>query len=331
MTGIDLSTDHKKAYFLWRYFVHRRQHYAVQKADGNYKKVPENITLETLLKHVRGEHTIGTYQMQLDNTTKWIVYDVDCHDGDDHEVAEINKQCILDVLSERHVTPLIERSGSPGSYHLWILLTQPVDAETVYEVSRQLITDRGIRVSNCEVFPKQKRIDGRKPYGNLVKLPLGKNRRTDVFSTFENMGDFETYDLERIRFSNKNVDLTKAFRTKKPQRNDVNIGGESNSSLMLYKGVRPCVKYLLENVQMVYYPGHRLRIGCASELLAMTDMSDTEIALQFKNQADFDLDKSLEGVRSVHGYHRPKCSTIRSFSKQLSVDIDNMCSECMLR
>lgn len=316
--------------FLWKYFVHRASHYAVQDRNGKYWKVTENITLPTLLKHVRGEITIGTYQICPDtDTVKWIVYDIDDHDnvGD----TDIDLYVLTKRLRERNVPFIDELSGSLGSHHLWVLLKVPVKTAMAFQWAHEMvIDDSGFMIVDCEVFPKQETVNPEKPYGNLVKLPLGLNRRCNRFSFFDSLqnGNVETIDL--TGYVPSGVQL-RTFTKGSKSNCDQNV--EGGSVVSVYSGVRPCINAILDQkVQLVHYHGHKLRIAVSSEILNVTDLSNTEVAKLFRFQSDYEFGKSLYYVESVNGYHRPKCETIRRHCKGLNcLDIMSICEKCTLR
>ncbi len=77
--------------------------------------------------HVKGQFTLGFYQIGLDDTVKWICFDIDDHKGERGPEAireELHK--LFDVLTKYGIPFLLEASGSPNSYHVWILL-KPTD------------------------------------------------------------------------------------------------------------------------------------------------------------------------------------------------------------
>lgn len=265
---------------------------------------------------------------------KWIVYDIDDHDnvGD----TDIDLYVLTKRLRERNVPFIDERSGSPGSHHLWVLLSEPVCTATAFQWANELVVDdNGFKLVDCEVFPKQKTVNPKKPYGNLVKLPLGLNRRCNRFSSFDSAGlngdvvDVELMDLNGYEPSG--VQLRTFSKGSKPNGN-VEVASVS-SVVSVYSGVRPCVQALLDQkVQMVHYHGHKLRIAVSSEILNVTDLSNTEVAKLFRFQSDYEFGKSLYYVESVNGYHRPKCETIRRHCKGLNcLDIMSICEKCTLR
>ena len=65
-------------------------------------------------RHVRGKITIGFYQISLEDTVKWVCYDIDDHKGErGAEAVEADFRKLLAVLSKHGVPFLLEASGSP--------------------------------------------------------------------------------------------------------------------------------------------------------------------------------------------------------------------------
>lgn len=176
---------------LHQLFVHRLDCYATQERTNTgvgYWKVMEPLTEDLLARHIVGDVTVGTYQIALDDTVKWCCADIDNHDGKltSSEVREqVNRA--TNVLKENGIPFLLEASGSPDSYHIWILL-RPTKTYNAYRYIRILKRDSGV---DCECFPKQKHLGKDGKYGNLVKIPAGINIKTGVRSTFLDPDTFE--------------------------------------------------------------------------------------------------------------------------------------------
>ncbi|MDI6904764.1 MAG: DUF1882 domain-containing protein [Candidatus Bathyarchaeia archaeon] len=71
------SQNHYKTSFgdtFFRLWVSRHSAYAIQQPDGCYLKVDEPLTIEVIQKHLKGEITVGLYQLdrasQLSNVSK---------------------------------------------------------------------------------------------------------------------------------------------------------------------------------------------------------------------------------------------------------------------
>lgn len=214
-----------------------------------------------------------------------------------------------------NVPYVIEHSGSPQSYHIWIFLHKALPVEKVYRFAHHIVTctDTGVKFVDCEIYPKQRSSDGVK-YGNLVKLPLGVNWKTHARSSLLNSDmcitdktivqtiDISEYDIPNIRGENRNgngIHVTNGTT------------GSRNSSL-IYTGVRPCIKDMLENgTQFEHADGHMMRIAVAVELLRCTDMSLDDVAMAFSTQCDFNYEKTVEQIESVRHYERTHCFTLQ--------------------
>ena len=82
--------------------------------------------------HVKGKITMGFYQISLEDTVKWICFDIDDHkreQGEQGVKADLRK--LFAVLSKYDIPFLLESSGSPNSYHVWILL-RPTKTHNAY-------------------------------------------------------------------------------------------------------------------------------------------------------------------------------------------------------
>ena len=248
--------------------------YAVQDsipdASGRYNyckcQCPPKVIPMVMKRHVKGEITIGLYQVSLEDTVKWVCFDIDDHKGErGAEAVEADVRKLLAVLSKHGIPFLLEASGSPNSYHVWILL-KPTKTYHAYLFSRKIKSEADIE---CEVFPKQKSLNKDSKYGNLVKVPLGINRKTGVRSQFLDPNTFEPYSglvpIPGIVQLHEQDDAesetrTLAVRGDRKQAGPVvapaNVGGD----------LRPCMKELLESSTLLEgSEGHTMRAAIASE------------------------------------------------------------------
>lgn len=204
-------------------FIHRTDVFAVQwfsqnRKEGGYIKLVEGtcpndppcprktcthktlVTLEPkhVVEHLLGKQTLGIYQLGTDDTVKWLCLDVDIEkgaklpaDADPRGRVRAHTRALAKLLTSLSLPFLVEDSGSKG-YHLWLFFSDPVSANKAMALGRwleaQVEPPVGIHV---EVFPKQVSV---RSFGNLVKLPLGKHRKTlkrclFVGSDFEPLAD----------------------------------------------------------------------------------------------------------------------------------------------
>lgn len=175
---------------IWDRFVHRTSAYAIQKeVKGRYTfrpvaycpkacgiypcphRVERPLTTQEIEKHLDGEQTIGLYSTREDNTVKWLCIDVD----------EMNTDTVMDIAMRVVArfgkrSCLVEFSGGRG-YHIWLFFAQPVPAQSAWLLGNILIGEHKV-----EIYPRQMSVNG---LGNLVKLPLGIQRKTGKWCLFQ--------------------------------------------------------------------------------------------------------------------------------------------------
>ena len=171
----DLADDKIRIEALRQYFVNRADTYATQNPDGSYYRVEAPLTDDVLRSHLRGEVTVGVYQIEPEkNTVKWLCFDIDSKET--AEVEKLRDSIVKSGFCEKD-NILVEDTGGRG-YHLWIFFEPPIPALVAYYVGRKFEQQSKVK---CEVFPRQKVVEA---FGNLVKLPLGVHRKTGQRSKF---------------------------------------------------------------------------------------------------------------------------------------------------
>lgn len=178
-------------------FVHRGDVHAemfISKGRAGFKLVEEPLTDDRLTDHIDGKVTIGTYQLGPDSTVVWGCADFDLNTVEDLE----NAKKLYDFVKENDYHSLLEMSGG-GEFkaHVWVFSKEHVQARAM-QVFMRFLCD-GANVSPHEIFPKQIEITVNRPYGNLVKLPLGINLKTGERSVLLD-DDFKPItDSEKIK------------------------------------------------------------------------------------------------------------------------------------
>lgn len=138
--------------------------------------ISENEYQHYVDRHVAGEERMGIYPILDDDKVNFAVIDIDSHNNrsDTAKANEISLELIKrlndsGIISYREVS-----KRGYGNYHLWILLKEPVPAESVRKALKSVVDelekkcqDAGVRI---EVFPKQDKLSG--GIGNAVWLPL---------------------------------------------------------------------------------------------------------------------------------------------------------------
>ncbi len=252
---------------------------------------------------------MALYQIGLDGKVKWICYDIDDHKSEKgSEAVRVEILRLLAVLDKHGIPFLLEASGSPNSYHIWILL-KPTKTINAYRFSRQIASQAGVK---CEVFPKQKGLTKNSKYGNLVKVPIGINRKTNVRSQFLDPRTFEPYPnlvpipgIVRLRdLPEPEVDQ----RAKGPydvesKRVPTRIGHD----------LRPCMSSVIAaGIPLEGAEGHEMRVAIAAEAWNIGLSVDQAIEL-FRDQPDFDAGVSRKKIKEVysHRYSPYGCETLR--------------------
>jgi hypothetical protein len=141
-------------------FVAREDAYVIWK---NEKPVAlrEPLTDAVLAAHLRGAYRVGTYLINSDGRTPFLVIDVD-------ERKRSLVKRILKRLRNRKVPAYLERSKSKG-FHIWVFFDRPLLAPQARAFARLIL--RGLEDRKIEIFPKQDKI-ARDGLGNCIFLPL---------------------------------------------------------------------------------------------------------------------------------------------------------------
>ena len=160
-------------------FVHRKDVFARQQINGAYFPVRRPITIEDIKKHLKGEHTVGLYCLNYDNTVKWACVDIDAKDTSVPELRRSRYEAKIIYHIFEGFARILESSGRRG-YHVWIFFKNPVQAEYAQRFVKARLNRFGF--NRHEVFPKQTELNKNRKFGNLVKLPLAKHRMTGKFS-----------------------------------------------------------------------------------------------------------------------------------------------------
>jgi hypothetical protein len=340
LNGNDEELDLMAA-FMALYFCHRTNHYAIQrysdlKKKWEFRKVEKSLdeyNLETIKKHLRADQvdsdrrfTIGVYEIEPgSDTVSWINYDFDRHDQSDPDPKpEILKFSIF--LTENKIPFLIEASGSPDSYHLWIFLT-PTKTFNAFCVARMLARAAGVKCK--EIWPKQEGYAEKTEYGNLVKLPLAYHNGAKTRSCFL---DPETLEpLEHIPFPG----LVQLFEQPRPgsapkQPNKARVNALVPTTPTGPSDFRPCLMDVVVTGQCLEKgPGHSLRVAAVVEATHAKLTEDQAVAL-FQNAPDFNEAITRQYVKGIYAkeYKRAKCSSLLRWGGEI---MRSHCQKCHKR
>jgi len=227
-----------------RLFVHRKDVYAVQVKYGErFAYVPkyQTLTEADVLSHLEGKATLGVYALDLDNTVRWICFDIDSqHVKEPEETRDrIFRSCVEQFGRD---AVRIEESGTPHNYHIWVFFGKPIQAQYARALGRKIL--EGIK--NVELFPKQDTLHG-KGLGNLVKLPLGYHNKSRSWSKISLEGVKPCkIDVSKIEIETANP---KPFTRKETATLDGYKGEDPNCIEKIKKGAK---KGERNNVGIIY-------------------------------------------------------------------------------
>lgn len=121
----------------------------------------EKVTLAHYRRHLAGEVSLGVYMMQDGNTCHFFTIDYDIHDL--NTVLKIRQ-----AFRDKGLPVYLAASKSKG-YHLYGFAgKEPFAAADIRRACISILSGLGIE---CEIFPKQDKLDEVIPYGNYINLP----------------------------------------------------------------------------------------------------------------------------------------------------------------
>lgn len=146
-------------------FIPRFDVYPMQLADGSYITRKRQLGLDLVRAHLKGLMTLGAYALDQHNRAKWICLDADTLDQWDAVLR------LATDLQANGLVPYLETSRRGG--HLWLFFT-PLSGSDARHFGTSLIRQHDLE--GIELYPKQDVLST--GVGSLVRLPLGRHRRT---------------------------------------------------------------------------------------------------------------------------------------------------------
>jgi hypothetical protein len=300
--------------------------YGYSKRLGNFLENPY-----IMKNHVKGQSTLGFYQTGLDNKVKWICVDIDDHEGErGPKAVRADISSLLGVLTKYGIPFLLEASGSPNSYHIWILL-RPTKTYDAYIFSRQIASEADVK---CEIFPKNKSLNKDAKFGNLVKVPLGINRKTGIRSQFLDPVTFEPYPglvpipgIVHLREVPEPEERHAKSKKCGAKRSNSGQKRSTRAPTKIGQDLRHCLKEVLAaRIPLVGSEGHEMRVAIAAEARNVGYTIEQTIEL-FKDQPDFNPDITRKNVEYIYasGYRQYSCDTLREKCSSL---ITPYCIKC---
>lgn len=275
--------------------------------------------------------TYGTYVINDDDTCNAITFDIDAHRNDTMNDAEYEaalqaaERMLVEVRNffKVHGIPtMLEKSGSPGSYHV-ILIHKPVKAAVAHWFGGLVLEYLGY--TGHEVFPKQATIQfdigerGRPgnnyDFGNLVKLPMGINQKNGRRSYLLNEMDplnpvWVRYDPDRKCWLGEDgsdnvpqifnvypIDLSEMEITQEHHYTGPVDGDYVTSASGKWPFYNWAITQQLEGTE-----GNFCRVAIVYQHLFGGGHTDIDALIGlFRHQADFDPDKTRKNVLYFSG------------------------------
>ncbi|MFC2054777.1 CHC2 zinc finger domain-containing protein [Chloroflexota bacterium] len=151
----------RPAMLLAQRFAQRWDVYARQLDDGRYICVYDQLDVDHLSTHLRGEITLGTYILNKESQARFIVFDDDRVDGFDRLAL------FAQSLEKENIPSYLERSRRGG--HLWLFLMPAISGRDTRLFAHGLMAANDI--TDVEVFPKQDKV--KRGPGSLIRMPFG--------------------------------------------------------------------------------------------------------------------------------------------------------------
>ena len=154
-------------------FITRRDCFAIQTDTGHYYSVRDNLTIGHVMRHLKGEVTLGVYLLGLDGKAEYAVIDAD----DDKGLEKL-----VNVHETLPIPSYLESSRRGG--HLWFFFEKEVEGKIAknfgLEIAKRFMIE-------AEVFPKQAFSEGP---GSCIRLPFGIHKKTGERYPFIGLGSW---------------------------------------------------------------------------------------------------------------------------------------------
>jgi predicted transcriptional regulator len=251
------------AKILYRYFVVRNDTYAKQNEDKSYVRLAEPLTVDLIeKKHLEGNLTIGTYNLDVENRVKWLCFDVDPQIVKDsiETVKNLYVKC-TELFPKRSVLLEASRYNDP-SFHIWVFFEPEIPAYAARFLGNKVLEKCGN--PNVELFPKQDKIeeDG---FGNLMKIPLGLHQQSKKWSCFLNPETLQPMPLESILEIQGCTLLDHDIKKIKEivQEKETFWFGHEAKEAEAYKGQIPaCINHILKGLRKGLRNESGIRLSC---------------------------------------------------------------------
>ncbi len=171
---------------LWAFprLVNRVDAYGGHREDGGRFTSHEKLRPGRLDTHFGGGRRVGLHAISKQNTSKWVLIDIDAHgDGDTTATVAENFAAALEICRRAialGLNPLLSDSNGRGGYHVRVIFSRPIPAADAYHFGRWLARGYSPNESGgVEVFPNRPdRNTGKGFGGGWVRL-YGRHHKRD--------------------------------------------------------------------------------------------------------------------------------------------------------
>lgn len=137
--------------------------------------------------NIAPERIVGLHAVSQSNTSLWGAIEVDQHGPKNPAVAAVNLAAAMSWyarLVSLGFRPLLTDSNGAGGYHLRTIFAEAIPSPIAFSFMAWLASDheRYGMASQPETFPKQRRVEPSKPFGNWLRLP-GRHHTREHWST----------------------------------------------------------------------------------------------------------------------------------------------------
>ena len=140
----------------------------------------ESVTLETYLRHLNGQESIGIVPIMTNGCVYFAAIDID--------VYPINPEKYCKIFHQYRL-PLVCFRSKSGGLHAYIFFRRPEKAQPVIDILRQIVSILGLK-KETEIFPKQARSDD---VGNWINIPYFNTSDTSRYA-YNSLGEPMQFD-----------------------------------------------------------------------------------------------------------------------------------------
>ena len=210
--------------FQKRFTGNQRVH-GILDANGNYKTVKGQPTLELHQQHLTGQCSLGIVPITDKGNCKMGALDFDDHKKDKNNIKKFDYNKLLEKIKFLNL-PLVVCKSKSGGAHAYLFLDTYYKAGDIRHILKKFVYALGYERNSVEIFPKQETLlneDGTLGDGNFINLPYHKgNTRVmlDVDGSSLKLEEALLYSPKRVT-DGDNLSKFKLLDHGKPQhRND---------------------------------------------------------------------------------------------------------------